>query len=337
MKVFSVLPIGLRLFGLSLALGLTLSLSLASTDAHAKRIGGGKSIGKQSQPVQNREAASREATSGNVTAATGAPQQSVAAARPQTAAAAAGAAAMQPRNRWLGPIAGLAAGLGLAALASHLGLGEELASFLMIMLAMMVVMFVVRRWLARRSAAAGDSRKIITPNFAYSGVGQEASVPNFQPLAAGSAARFEPNIVRPSGANLVDSNASRASWRIPADFDKETFLRQAREQYVRLQSAYDAADLTTLRNFATADMYQQLKAEIEGRAGASNRTDVVTLHAELLGIDSNTGEHTASVRFYGVIRELVEQPAQSFDEVWNLVKPVDGSAGWVLAGIQQLQ
>ena len=25
-----------------------------------------------------------------------------------------------------------------------------------------------------------------------------------------------------------------------------------------------------------------------------------------------------------------------FEEIWNLVKPVDGSSGWQLAGIQQM-
>jgi len=27
---------------------------------------------------------------------------------------------------------------------------------------------------------------------------------------------------------------------------------------------------------------------------------------------------------------------ESFQEVWNLSKPVNGSSGWMLAGIQQL-
>jgi predicted lipid-binding transport protein (Tim44 family) len=43
-----------------------------------------------------------------------------------------------------------------------------------------------------------------------------------------------------------------------------------------------------------------------------------------------------SVRFHGLIREEQDAPAQDFDEVWNLTKPVDGSSGWVLAGIQQM-
>ena len=67
-----------------------------------------------------------------------APQQAAAA----PAAAAQGAAAAQPKRSWMGPLAGLAAGIGLAALASHFGFGEELASMLMIGLAVMAVVMV---------------------------------------------------------------------------------------------------------------------------------------------------------------------------------------------------
>jgi len=63
---------------------------------------------------------------------------------------------------------------------------------------------------------------------------------------------------------------------------------------------------------------------------------VVSVDAQLLGIESTDAEHVASVRFRGLIRESDGAPAQDFDEVWNLTKPVAGSSGWVLGGIQQL-
>jgi len=84
-------------------------------------------------------------------------------------------------------------------------------------------------------------------------------------------------------------------------------------------------------------MFAELKAQIAERRGAANRTDVVRLDAELLGIESGVREHVASVRFRGLLRESDGAPAEDFDEVWNLTKPVDGSGGWLLAGIQQLQ
>src|SRR5690606_10181306 len=105
--------------------------------------------------------------------------------------------------------------------------------------------------------------------------------------------------------------------------------------FVRLQAVFDAADLNDLREFTTPEAYAELALQIRERGNAANRTDVVTLDAKLIGIESTANEHVASVRFSGMIREEVDGEAQPFDEVWNLVKPVAGG-GWVLAGIQQL-
>jgi len=41
------------------------------------------------------------------------------------------------------------------------------------------------------------------------------------------------------------------------------------------------------------------------------------------------------VRFSGLIREHPAAAPESFEEIWNLAKPLDGSTGWLLAGIQQ--
>jgi predicted lipid-binding transport protein (Tim44 family) len=46
--------------------------------------------------------------------------------------------------------------------------------------------------------------------------------------------------------------------------------------------------------------------------------------------------HWASVRFSGTVREAAGGAPEAFTEVWNLVKPRDGSSGWLLAGIQQM-
>ena len=100
-------------------------LAFAHPDADARRMGGGKSVGKQSSNVTQRDAATPPATPG-------APAQTAtnaAAAKP--AAAAPAAAAKKPWGAMLG---GLAAGLGLAWLASSLGLGAGFANILMIAL-----------------------------------------------------------------------------------------------------------------------------------------------------------------------------------------------------------
>jgi predicted lipid-binding transport protein (Tim44 family) len=109
-----------------------LSLGLAVGDAEAKRLGGGKSTGMQRESVTQRPAT---------------PPQSAAAA-PAGAAPAAPAAA--PKRNWMGPLAGLAAGLGIAALMSHFGMGEGLGNFLMIALLLLGAVVVFKLIFAAR-------------------------------------------------------------------------------------------------------------------------------------------------------------------------------------------
>lgn len=284
------------------------ALSFIIPEAEARRMGGGRSIGKQSSGVTQRQAA---------------PQQPAAApqAAPRQGAAAGG-------NRWLGPIAGLAAGLGLAALASHLGFGEELANFMMLAI-LVVAAIALFRLLANRRAPSGP-RPAYQGSYSNASVGQEASV-RYAPLPAAEPAL--PGQAESGSAGVVPG----AGLRVPAGMDVEAFTRTAKVQFVRLQAAYDAANLDDLREFTSPEMFAELKLEIDERRGAGNRTDVVTLDAQLLGVETAAREHVASVRFTGMIREDAGGQARPFDEVWNLVKPIEGNSGWTLAGIQQLQ
>ena len=63
---------------------------------------------------------------------------------------------------------------------------------------------------------------------------------------------------------------------------------------------------------------------------------MVALEADLLEFVTEGDRHWASVRFSGTVREAPRAEAEAFTEVWNLVKPADGSSGWLLAGIQQM-
>ena len=308
----------------SVLMMLAASFALFAAQAEAARLGGGKSVGRQSQNVTNREATPPQAPQ----AAPGQAAQAQPGMRPNQTPAA------QPqRNRWLGPIAGLAAGLGLAALASHLGFGEELASFMMIALLAVAVLFIVRMVMARRGAAA---RPALTPAPAYghAGLGSEATV-NYAPLRpepVGSSSSGAGSLA-PVAAELV---SAEGRWQIPAGFDADGFVRNAKVQFIRLQAAFDAANLTDLREFTSPELFAELKMQIEERGPARNQTDVVKLDAELLGIETGAVDYLASVRFSGMLREGEGAAAQNFDEVWNLSKPVAGSSGWVLSGIQQL-
>lgn len=283
----------------AIALTMALSLGLAAGDAEAKRLGGGRSIGMQRQ--MNAPAPKAPPTAAPVQqAAPTAP----AAAVPQT----------QPKRSWMGPLAGLAAGLGLAALASHFGFGEELASLMLMALLAFVVIaavgfFMRRRMEAPRPALAG------MPGMQY------------------SAERVEP--VNHSLGSTDGGTASRAA-AIPAGFDVAGFVRNAKVHYLRLQAANDAADLDDIRSFTTPEMFAEIKMEIDERGGAAQETDVIALEAEVLEVIEEANRYVASVRFTGQIRED-KGPITPVDEIWHLVKPRDGSGGWVLAGIQQLQ
>ena len=239
----------------------------------------------------------------------GAPTQNAVPAKPAQPAAAA-----QPSgaSRWLGPVAGLAAGLGLAALFSHLGLGEELASFVMILLLVAAAVFVFRLLTRKR---APESQPL-----QYAGAG--ASVDNaplrYEAPAAGGGAAL------PSVAG-----------NIPAGFDVDGFLRQAKLNFVRLQAAHDAGNVEDIRNFTTPEVFAEIRLQMDERGGAAQQTDVVTLEAELLEVAEEFRQYIASVRFHGSIRESAGAAAEAFDEIWHLTKPVAGSGGWVIAGIQQ--
>ena len=300
-----------QLFAIVMAAG-----TMFIADAEAKRLGGGGSFGRQSGNIFQRQATPP------------AVQKSAQQAAPSPNPAAAGQPA---RSRWLAPLAGLAAGLGLAALASHLGFGEELASLMLVMLLAFAAIVVVRVIMARRAGG----RAAFAGAYSTARVGTEASV-RYAPIPEQPAGGYAGQQPAFGGAASASGDAGNANFRIPSDFDVEAFVRNAKVQFVRLQAAFDASDLNDLREFTSPEMFAELKMQITERGASPNRTDVVQLDADLLGIESGESDHLASVRFHGLIRENEGVAAHAFDEVWNLSKPAQGAGGWVLAGIQQL-
>lgn len=307
---------------LLLAIVFTFGLSTVTTDAEAaKRIGSGKSMGTQRQATQDK--------------APGAPAQSAAAAP----AAGAGAAAAAPSRSWMGPIAGIAAGLGLAALASHLGFGSELASMLMFGLLAAAVMvaigfFMRKRAAAQRQAAAGAGGM----QYAHVNPGHAPDAENRPDLAAPAYKAAMPAPGSSAGGlgigSGIGSGVAGAS-RIPADFDTAGFERNAKVNFIRLQAANDAGNLDDIRQFTTPEMFAELKLEMADRAGASQKTDVVSIHAQVMEVEEGADRYVVSVRFTGVIKTDIGEPDESFDEVWHLTKLRQDSTGWVLSGIQQ--
>ncbi len=264
---------------------------LSFGEAEARRLGGGSSFGMQrSITPRPAPAPARQAT-------------------PAPTAPASPTAAPAPKRNWLGPIAGLAAGIGIASLLSHFGLGEEFASIFMIALLAMAVVFVLKL-LMRRAAPSPAPMQ-------YAGMEGAAVSPAPAPAFGGSAA---------------ESVASS----LPPGFDGDAFLRVAKLNFVRLQAANDARNLDDMREFVSPEVFAEIKMQMDEHGNGKQQTDVVTLNAELLEVVTEANRHIASVRFNGMIRETEDGAATPFDEVWNLSKPADGSKGWVVSGIQQV-
>jgi predicted lipid-binding transport protein (Tim44 family) len=131
------------------------------------------------------------------------------------------------------------------------------------------------------------------------------------------------------------ATSAATTGNIPAGFDVESFVRNAKVNFIRLQAANDAGNLDDIREFTTPEMFAEIKMEMADHV-AGGQTDVVTINGEVLDVAEEASRYVVSVRFNGLIREAANAPAEPFDEIWHMVKPRDGSRGWVLAGIQQV-
>ena len=274
------------------AAALSLGLIMAVGNAEAARIGGGRSFGMQRQmaPI------SKPAPS----------------AAPAARAPGAAAPAAQPTRSWLGPIAGLAAGLGLAALASHFGFGEGLANIMTIALLAFAVMAIIG--FLRRKAS-----------------GQQATM-------AGAGAPYNAaTYADQSQYQAAQAGGTAVGGNIPAGFDTDAFIRNAKVGFIRLQAAHDAGDLADIREFTSPEMFAEIRMDLDQRHGLPQKTDIISLNAEILDIAQDDYRHIVSTRFTGMLREEANTAPVAIDEIWHLVKPINGQGGWVLAGIQQVQ
>lgn len=328
---------------------LAITMAVGSTEVWAKRLGGGSSIGKQSGNVTQRSTAPAQPAQAPTQAAPATAPNQTTAARPATAAPAAAA----PKRPWGAMLGGLAAGLGLAWLASALGFGEAFAQFLLFALLALVIMVVIGAVMRRRAGTApaagglayqgaGRSDPVAEPvaprSYSPQNVGNDASA---RPWERSAPIGLEP-LGQPQGGSMIGSAlAGRQTWGIPAGFDAEGFLKASKTNFVNLQDAWDRADIPALRAMMTDEMLQQIQAQLAEReragAGLPNRTEVVMLDAQLLGIEEVDGVYMASVEFSGLIREDASSGPNPFREVWNITRPQQGPGGWLVAGVQALQ
>ena len=289
------------------------ALTMVMNDADARRLGGGGSIGRQSSNV-TRKAAPAPAASPNQQrpAPAAAPAQT-----PQPAPVAA-----KPASPWKGIVGGLIGGALLGAALSHFGFGGAAAGMLGSLLTFAIIGFVIF-FLFRLFRGNQTAARPAYAQPAYAG-GNSATTPEI-------GSRLDAQ----SGAG-ASTSAIAGNWEIPADFDVPGFLRNAKSYYIRLQAAWDKADIEDLREFSTPEMFAELKLELQERGSSPNVTDVVSIDAELLGVETTGRDYLASVKFTGMIKEAQNAPAEPFTEIWNLSKPLSGQGGWVLAGVQQV-
>ena len=322
---------------LTLLLAAVLALGSLNAEA-ARRMGGGKSIGQQSNQVTQREAVRPQQP------AAPAQQAAPTVAKPATAAPAA-------KKPWGAMLGGLAAGLGLAWLAHSLGMGEAFGNVLMFLLIGVAVMALIGMFMRRKGGAAAQQGGL-----AYQGAGataeQPASFKQYKPETVGNDAsarpweaqgtQFDGSAAAQTGGSMIGSALNGAqTWGIPAGFDVAGFVTAAKQNFVTLQDAWDRSDIAVLRSMMTDTMVAEIRSQLAEREsqfpGQPNKTEVVMLEAQLLGIEEQADAYLASVEFNGVIREDDSSGPSPFREVWNMTKPKQGGSGWLVAGVQALQ
>ncbi|MEO7742940.1 MAG: TIM44-like domain-containing protein [Usitatibacter sp.] len=288
-------------------LAVVCSLGMAAVDVEAaKRFGGGSNIGKQRAAPTQKEA----------TPAPASPNQA-APASPAGAPAGAAAAAGKPSfmSRW----GGLLAGLGIGALLASM-FGAQMGPIVgMLLMGLLVAgaIFLVMRMLAAKKVAAPTE-----PRAQFAGIGsalpesRATELPRSQAAPASSPGTLAPTV--------------------PADFEAAPFLRVAKSSFIRLQAANDAGDLDDIRDYTTPEMFAEISLQVSERGGVAQKTEVVSVEAQLVEVVTEGGYDIASVRFYGLLREAPGANPEPFDETWHVRRKAgDRKDSWLIAGIQQ--
>lgn len=320
---------------LLLAISITLAaltLSLAPSDVDAKRLGGGRPAGMQRAAPTN--AAPQNAPAKSATAA---PAPAAPAAAPVT----------PPKRNWMGPLAGLAAGLGIAALFSHLGMGAGLAgamgNILMMVLLAGVAFVAIRFVMSRMNGGASRSGPQFAGAGAPAGGGWMAPpVPANLPAPTQinlprSALDAAPGAALAAAGGAVGAAAAPLAPVLPGGMAAADFERLAKMVFIRLQAANDASNLDDLRKFTTPELFASLRLDLQERGSAKQTTDVVQIDAQVVECAQENGQDIVTVRFHGLIREAPEAGAETFNELWHLVRAADGHGDWAIAGITPVQ
>ena len=278
---------------LSIALALCVGLTL-SLDANAKRFGGGKSSG--SAPIHQ----TRQATPTTPAAAPTAPGRA--------APAASGA------SRWLGPLAGLAAGGLLASMFMGDGFeGFQIMDFLIVAL----IAFLVFRFIAAR-------RRQQQPQMAMPGHAPMQREAHAQPA--------QPSIF---GGSAAPAAAAAPVINAPAWFNEQSFLAAARSHFQSLQQHWDANEMDKISEFVTPQMLEFLKRERAELGDGFQSTYIDNLEVQLDGVDDRADRTDATLTFRGVSKNSRFDQGEVFSESWHMVRAQGENQPWLVAGIRQ--
>jgi len=280
---------------LSIALALCIGLTL-SIDANAKRFGGGKSFGAAPTHQTRQAAPSAPAASPS------------AAGRPPAAASGA--------SRWLGPLAGLAAGGLLASM--FMGDGFQGMQFFDILI-MAVIAFLIFRFIAARRRKQQEGVQMAGAGAPYQ---REVFEQPAQPVQ-----------------NSIFGGAAAASARpvinAPAWFNEESFVSAARNHFQSLQQHWDGNEMDKIAEFVTPELLQQLKQERASEGEGYQSTYIDNLDVQLEGVDDRADRTIATLTFRGVAKTSRFDQGEAFSESWNMERAVGENQPWLLAGIRQ--
>ncbi len=298
---------------------ITVGILSSPADVEAKRLGGGMNLGKQSSGMQRQAAPPAQAQRPG--------QQSPA----QTAPGQRPASGM---SRWLGPLAGLAAGGLLASLFFGDAFnGFQIMDFLLIALLAVGGFMLFRMW-KRSQARPGVAAAGVGGGFAQPGPAS-AYERRIQAKSAAFGGRPDSSILHPGMGD--QSGPVAGDDDVPSWFDGPGFLESAKTHFIRLQAAWDEADLRDIREYTTPRLFADLQRERQKIEG-TQYTEVVRLSSELVGVKHEDDLVVASVLFSGLIREDEQGVAEDFREIWHVQHRRETSEGdWLIAGIQQVK
>lgn len=314
-----------------LAIAMTM-MSMSVTADAARRFGGGSSMGRQAPSLFKSTPAQKPAMA--------APQAKQQAAQTQSVnqqAAAPKAGVTKPTSPMRGMLMGLAAALGITALAHALGLGEAFSQFLMIALCALAAFFVIRllmgMFIGRKLAGTvpNASNEAIVKSTDIRQNAREDSILNQASMTQGSAQA-------PMAGSFLDefskkSNGQAKAVELPADFNVTEFLKIAESNFAKMQKAWDTGNVTALSDFTSDEIFTAVTHQLRERGAQDYHTEIVTLKSTFQGMIQDGSDYLVGVYFEGTLN--VSGEAEDVRETWILTKPISGQGGWILSGIHQ--